>query len=66
VVLHVEQIGEIFDVPLTVTLSYADRNVQVVVPVTDRSVDFPVKLTGSLRSVEVNRDDGTLVDIVKN
>ena len=67
VVLHVEQVGEIFDLPLTVTLSFADkREFRVVVPVTDRVVDFPVLFAGTLRNVEVSRDDATLVEIVKN
>jgi Peptidase family M1 domain len=66
VVLHVEQIGELFDVPLTVILQYADkREVQVTIPVTERVVDMPVLLTGTLRSVEISKDDGTLADIVK-
>jgi Peptidase family M1 domain len=66
VVLHVEQIGQVFDLPLIVTLSYADRKaVQVVVPVTERVVDFPVTLGGTLRGVDVSRDE-TLVEIVKN
>jgi hypothetical protein len=67
VVLHVEQIGEVFDLPLIVTLSYADRReVQVVVPVTAQVVDFPVTLDGTLRGVDVSRDESTLVEIVKN
>ena len=50
VVLHVEQIGELFDVPVTVTLQYADRKpVDVLVPVTDRIVDQRVPLEGVLR-----------------
>ena len=66
VVLHVEQLGDVFDLPLTVTLLYSDRaDTTVIVPVTDRVVDFPVPLGGRLRGVEVNRDDGTLADIIK-
>src|SRR6185436_14275680 len=43
IVVHVEQTGEIFDVPLTVTLQYADKKeVRVVVPVRERMVDFPI------------------------
>jgi hypothetical protein len=34
-------------------------------PVTERVVDMPVPLTGTLRSVEISKDDGTLADIVK-
>jgi Peptidase family M1 domain len=64
VVLHVEQIGELFDVPLTVTLQYADgKSVDVVVPVTERTVEMRVALAGRLRRVSVNKDDGTLADV---
>jgi aminopeptidase N len=67
VVLRAEQIGDLFDLPLTVLVQYADkREVQVTLPVTDRVVDMSIPLTGVLRSVEVSRDDGTLVEIVKN
>ena len=66
VVLHVEQTGELFDVPLTVTLQYADRReAQVIVPVTERVVDLPVALTGTLRGVDISRDDGTMAEVTK-
>ncbi|MBI3493924.1 MAG: hypothetical protein HY047_19425 [Acidobacteria bacterium] len=66
VVLHVDQLGEVFDVPLTVTLQYADtKPVDVVVPVTDRSVDVRVPLAGTLRGVDI-KDDGTLAEISKS
>ncbi len=64
--IHVEQLGEVFDLPLTVTLEYADKKtLEVVVPITERVVDFAVPLTGTLRSVEFGRDEGTLAEIVK-
>ena len=67
VIVHIEQMGDVFDLPVTVTLQYADkREVQVIVPVTERFVDLPVALTGTLRSVDVSKDDGTLADIRKN
>jgi Peptidase family M1 domain len=67
VIVHIEQIGDVFDVPLTVTLQYTDkREAQVIVPVTERFVDMPIALTGTLRSVDVSKDDGTLADIRKN
>jgi hypothetical protein len=67
VVLRVEQIGEIFDVPLTVTLQYSDRKtVDVLVPVTDRVVDHRAPLEGVLRGIDVSKEDGTMADIVKN
>ena len=67
VVLRVEQLGEIFDVPVTVTLQYADRKaVEVLVPVTDRTVDHRTPLEGVLRGIDVSKEDGTLAEIVKN
>jgi hypothetical protein len=67
VVLNIEQIGEVFDVPVTVTLQYSDRKpVDVVVVATDRTAEKRVPLTGVLRGVEFNKDDGTLADVVKN
>jgi hypothetical protein len=66
VIIHIEQLGEVFDLPLTVTLEYADRRtVEVVVPITDRVVDYAVPLAGALRSVDFSRDDGALAEIVK-
>ena len=65
-VLHVEQTGPIFDIPLTVTLQYADRrSVDVVVPITDRTVDARLALDGPLRSLDISKDDGTLADVSK-
>jgi hypothetical protein len=65
-VLHFEQSGELFDVPVTVTVQYADRKAaDVVVPVTDRVVDFRVPLTGPLRTIDVSKDDGTLAEIAR-
>jgi Peptidase family M1 domain len=67
VVLHVEQIGELFDVPITVSLQYADRKpVDVAVAVTERLTDVRVPLAGTLRGVEVSKDDGSLAEIVRN
>jgi hypothetical protein len=67
IVVHIEQIGELFDLPVTVTLQYADRKpVDVVIPVTERSVEHRVRLEGVLRGVEVSKDDGTLAEVVKD
>jgi hypothetical protein len=66
VVLRFEQSGDVFDLPITVTLQYADRRmVDVVVLVTDRVVEKRVALDGTLRSAEVSRDDGAVVDVLK-
>ena len=66
-VIHVEQMGDVFDLPLTLTLQYADgREVPVSVPITDRVVDLPIALTGTLRGIDINRDDGTLAEVSRN
>jgi hypothetical protein len=66
VVLRIEQSGEVFDFPLTVTLRYTDnRTVDVVVPVTDRLVETRVPLDGVLKDITVDEDDGTLAEIVR-
>jgi hypothetical protein len=67
-ILHVEQLGEdIFDFPLVVSLQYADRKaVDVVIPVTGRSVEKRVPLAGTLKGVELNKDAATLAEISKS
>jgi peptidase M1-like protein len=66
VVLRVEQVGEIFDVPVTITLQYADRKpADVIVRVGEQIVEQRVPLAGVLRGIEVSKDDGTLAEIVK-
>jgi hypothetical protein len=64
-VLRLEQIGEVFDLPVTVTLQYADRKVDVLVRVTAQVVEHRVPLAGTLRGVEISKDDGMLAEIVK-
>jgi len=67
VVLRVEQLGDIFDVPVTITVQYADRkNVDVLVKVTDQIAEQRVPLSGVLRGIEISKDDGTMAEIVKN
>ena len=65
--VRVEQVGEIFDVPVTVTLLYSDRKpIDVLVAVTDRVAEVHLPLAGVLRGVDVNKDDCTLAEIVRN
>jgi hypothetical protein len=62
-VVHVEQLGGVFEVPLPLTLQYADKTTAaVVVPVGERVVDARVRLAGPLRSVDAD-EDFTLADI---
>jgi hypothetical protein len=64
VVLRFTQDGDLFDIPLTVALQYADRRVKkVLVPVTERTVELRVPLDGPLRSATVVDDDGALAEV---
>jgi len=66
--LHVrfDQMGDLYDVPITVTITYDEgRSEDVVVPVTDTVVERTIPLTGKMRSVEPNKDGGALVRIEK-
>jgi hypothetical protein len=61
-VVRVEQLGRLFDFPLTVSLQLADRRVQdALIHVTDRVVEQPVSFTGRLRGLVVNRDRAALL-----
>jgi aminopeptidase N len=63
-VLRVEQAGDLFDVPLIVTLEYDDgRAEDVLVSVTERSHEVRVPLDGELRRVAVDDDRGVLARI---
>jgi len=62
--VHVDQIGEPFEVPVTLTLQYAGgRKTDVVVAVKDSSTDHRIPLTSPLQSVAINKDDGILADV---
>jgi hypothetical protein len=66
VVVRVEQLGEVFDLPVTVTLQYGDRKpVDVLIPVTAQVVERRLPLSGTLRGVEISKDDGMVAEIVK-
>jgi aminopeptidase N len=61
-----EQKGDVFDVPVLVTLTYADGTTEdIVVPVTDAITERTLPLKGALRGIEVNRDNGALAEIEK-
>jgi predicted metalloprotease with PDZ domain len=62
--LKFEQKGEIYDMAITVTITYTDGTTQdVVVPLADKVTERLVALRGPVRLVEVNRDYGTLAEI---
>jgi hypothetical protein len=62
-VLRFEQTGDVFDVPATVTLEYADgRTREVQVALNDRVVEFPAPLDGPLKSASISKKDVGLVE----
>jgi aminopeptidase N len=62
--LSIRQQGPAFQVPLPVTLVYADGSrANVTVPVHEARADLELPLEGRLRTIEVNRDDTIPVDV---
>ena len=62
--IRVEQIGPIFDLPLTLAVEYADgRTEEITIPVTDGLVERRIPLKSKASRVTV-RDDLTLAVIV--
>jgi len=54
----------VFDLPVTATLVYNDgRTVDVMVPVTDRRVEWTIPAAGVVRQVQVNRDFAAVAEI---
>ena len=63
-VVRFEQTGDIFDLPVTVTLDYLDRPAtNVLIKVTDRVVEHRLPVVGKLRTIAANRDELALVEI---
>ncbi len=60
VVVRFEQIGEVFDVPVTVTLTYSDKTVEEVVTLSESIVEKRFPLAGTLRNTEINADSAAL------
>jgi hypothetical protein len=57
---------EVFDVPVTVTLQYADGRTQdVVVAVTAAHIEARLPTTGAVRSVQINRDSAAIARFVE-
>jgi len=66
VAIHLEQMGDLFDVPVTVSIDYGEKKHRdVVVPLTERRADINVPLDGALRNVDITVDDGALLTIAK-
>ncbi|HVQ16994.1 MAG TPA: M1 family aminopeptidase [Vicinamibacterales bacterium] len=67
VIVKFEQAGDqVFDIPVTVTLTYADgRTSNVVVPVSDSQVERSIPTDGPVRRVQINQDSAALAEFVE-
>ena len=64
VVLRFEQDGPLFEIPVTVTLTYRSGVEEAVIVIVDeRTTELRVPLQGALRGVEVNEDNAALAEI---
>ena len=64
VTVRFEQQGPlVFDLPVTVTLTYADGSTsETVVPVTDAVVERSIAVSAPVRQVQVNRDNASVAE----
>jgi Peptidase family M1 domain len=61
-----DQGDDVYDVPVTVTLNYADGTSEdVVVPVTEKTVEREIPLKRALRSFDLNKDGTALAEILR-
>jgi peptidase M1-like protein len=67
VVVRFEQTADqVFDIPVTVTLTYSDgRTSSIVVPVTDVQVERSIPADSSVRRVQINQDSAALAEFVE-
>ena len=66
-VLQFEQLGdEVFILPVTVSLQFADRTTRDEIIIVDyKTVDVRLPITGTLRTIDVNRDEAALAEFVR-
>ncbi len=63
-VVRFEQAAELFDVPVTVTVTYADgKTAEHLVTITEAITEQRLPLTGAFRSVDANQDGGAVAVI---
>jgi hypothetical protein len=66
-VVRIEQVGELFDVPVTLSVQYADRKTfEVPAAISERVTEVRIPVAGPVRGVEISKDDGTMAEIVRN
>jgi len=65
-VVHADQLGDVFEFPLTFSVEFDDRRkTNVFVAVAARSVDRRIPLPAPPRRVSINKDDGVLADVTQ-
>jgi hypothetical protein len=65
-VVRFEQSGDVYDVPVTITVTYTDgKTAEFVVPVTEAVTEGRFALAGTVRSVEPNTDGAAIAHIEK-
>jgi len=65
-IVHVDQLGETFELPVTFSVDFDDRKKQtVVVAVSEPSVGKRISLLAPPRSVSLNKDDATLAEFTQ-
>jgi len=63
--VHVDQLAGIFEMPIMLMVEFADHSkTNLVVPISERSVDRRFPLSSTIRNVEINKDDGILAEFV--
>jgi hypothetical protein len=63
-IVRIEQVGEVFDVPVTVTVQYGDgRSYEEVLRLTEAVTEARIPVKGPVRSIELNQDNATLAQI---
>ena len=67
VVVRFEQVGDVFDVPVTITLNYASPAppVDMVIALSEQVTEQRIPLKGVLKDVDVNSDNAAPVFFVK-
>ncbi|GAC1453883.1 MAG: hypothetical protein PVSMB1_02640 [Gemmatimonadaceae bacterium] len=65
VVVRFEQIGDVFDVPVTVTLEYADSSADIIIALTEPVTEQRIPVHGVVKDVQANRDHSAPVIFVK-
>ena len=59
--------GELFDIPVTVTIVYSDgRTKEVIVPLTEKQVEQHIPTEGPVRQVQINRDSAAIAEFTES